>query len=231
MKILVVEDNAVTATLMAGILTRHGYTVVVARNGFEGLRLLGTHPDIRGMITDIMMPESSGLELLRSVRENAAWKNLPIIVTSARDDPETVAQAVSLGCTDYLLKPVRPARLIERVTKVFRQEKTILMGPAEVMNRYSLNLETYREIARNFATQVDQIIAALESWSTRDSTPIPPNFSQIIESAALLGAERLISTLDEALPSDGSPPLNPIQFARLLEDLQLVRKALRSHSG
>ena len=61
MKILVAEDNAVTATLMTGILTRHGYTVVLARNGTEALRLLGSDPGIQGVITDIMMPESGGL--------------------------------------------------------------------------------------------------------------------------------------------------------------------------
>ena len=48
MKILVAEDNAVTATLMTGVLTRHGYAVVLARNGSEALSLLRSDPDIQG---------------------------------------------------------------------------------------------------------------------------------------------------------------------------------------
>ncbi|MGD1101888.1 MAG: response regulator transcription factor [Terriglobia bacterium] len=231
MKILVAEDNAVTATLMTGILTRHGYTVVLARNGSEALRLLGSDPDIQGVITDIMMPESSGLDLLRALREHEAWRNLPTIVTTVRDDRETVAQAVSLGCKEYILKPVRPARLIERVTKVFRQEKVILMSSAEVISRYSLSLETYRRIAKTFATQVDHTIAALQNWPTNDANVPSMDFIPIMESATLLGAERLMAALEEASPSAGSPPLNPLQGARLLAELQLVRKALHSQGS
>ncbi len=65
MKILVAEDNAVTATLMTGILTRAGHSVVLARNGSEALELLRSNSDIQGVITDIMMPEASGLDLLQ----------------------------------------------------------------------------------------------------------------------------------------------------------------------
>jgi CheY-like chemotaxis protein len=226
MKILVVEDNAVTATLMAGILTRHGYTVVLARNGIDALCLLGTHPDIQGVITDIMMPESSGLDLLRVLRENSAWRNLPTIVTTARDDQATVGKAVAFGCKDYILKPVKPARLLERVTKVFGRDKVILMSPPEVINRYSLNLDTYREIAKNLAIQVDQATAALQNWSINKTHCLQVDFIQIMESATLLGAERLTTALEDAFPSSESPPLTPHQGARLLDQLQLVRKAL-----
>ena len=231
MKILVAEDNAVTATLMTGVLTRHGYAVVLARNGSEALSLLRSDPDIQGVITDIMMPESSGLDLLRALREDETWRNLPTIVTTVRDDPETVTQAVSLGCKEYILKPVRPARLIERVTKVFRQERVILMSSEEVIGQYSLSLETYRKIAKNFATQVDDTIAALQPGSTSHSDVPAVEYIPLMESATLLGAERLMAALEEASPSAGFPSLNPIPCAHLLEELQLVRKALSSQSS
>ncbi|MGD0222283.1 MAG: response regulator [Terriglobia bacterium] len=231
MTILVAEDNAVTATLMAGILTRHGYTVILARNGFEALSLLGTHPDIQGVITDLMMPESSGLDLLCAMRENPAWRHLPVIMTTVRDDPQTVAHAVALGSDGYILKPVRPALLIERVMKVFGQERAIMMSTSAVTNRYSLSLETYKKLAKNFATQVDQAIAALQIWSINNANVLQVDFLQIMESATLLGAERLIAALEETFPSVGSPPLTPHQCARLLEELQLVQKALRGQVG
>ncbi|HMD83274.1 MAG TPA: response regulator transcription factor [Terriglobia bacterium] len=226
MKILVAEDNSVTATLMVGVLTRQGYTVVLARNGSEALSLLGSDPDIQGVITDIMMPESSGLDLLRALREHETWRNLPTIVTTVRDDGETVAQAVALGCREYILKPVRPARLIERVTKVFRQENVILMSSSEVISRYSLSLETYRRIAKNFATQVDQAITVLQNWSTNPTNALAVDIIQIMEGATLLGAERLMAALEETFPTAGSSPLNRFQVASLEEELQLVRKAL-----
>ncbi len=70
MKILVAEDNAVTATLMMGVLSRAGHSVVLAPNGSEALELLRSNPDIQGVITDIMMPESSGLDLLQALQEH-----------------------------------------------------------------------------------------------------------------------------------------------------------------
>jgi CheY-like chemotaxis protein len=231
MKILVAEDNAVTATLMMGILTRHGYTVVLARNGSEGLSLLGSDPDIQGVITDIMMPESSGLDLLQALREHETWRNLPTIVTTVRDDPGTVTQAVSLGCKEYILKPIKPARLIERVTRVFRDKKVILMSSEEVIGQYSLSLETYRKIAKNVATQVDDTIVALQNWSTSQANVPSVAFIPLMESATLLGAERLMATLEDASPALGSQPLTPLQGAHLLEELQLVRKALSSQSN
>jgi CheY-like chemotaxis protein len=231
MKILVAEDNAVAATLMTGVLTRHGYTVVLARNGSEALSLLRSHPDIKGVITDIMMPESSGLDLLRALRGHATWKNLPTIVTTVRDDRETVAEAVALGCKEYLLKPVRPARLIERVTKVFRQEKVILMSSAEVISRYSLSPETYRKIAENFAIQVDHTLAALQTWPADNTNVASVDFIAITEGATLLGAECLAATLEESSPAAGSSPLNPFQVAKLEEELQRVRKALSDQNG
>jgi CheY-like chemotaxis protein len=231
MKILVAEDNSVTATLMVGILTRQGYTVVLARNGLEALSLLSSDPDIQGVITDIMMPESSGLDLLRALQAHPTWRNLPTIVSSVRDDGETVAQAVALGCKEYILKPVRPARLIERVTKVFRPEKAVLMSSSEVISRYSLSLETYGRIAKNFALQINQAITLLQSWSINPTHVLPMDFIQMMEGATLLGADRLITALEESAPAPGSSPLNLFQVAKLEEELQLVRKALRTQIG
>ncbi len=226
MKILVAEDNAVTATLMVGVLSRQGYTVVLAHNGSEALNLLASDPGIRGVITDIMMPESSGLDLLRAMRAHETWKNLPTIITTVRDDGETVAQAVALGCKEYVLKPVRPARLIERVTKVFQQEKAVLLSSSEVISRYSLTSEAYRRIAKNFAAQVDQAIEALQKSSINSSAIHRVDFTPIVESTTLLGAERLMAALEEASPTAMSQTLTPLQCTSLLEELQLVRKAL-----
>jgi CheY-like chemotaxis protein len=231
MKILVAEDNAVTATLMTGILTRQGYTVVLAGNGSEALNLLNSDPEIQGVITDIMMPESSGLDLLRALRAHETWKNLPTIVTTVRDDRETVAQAVALGCKEYILKPVRPARLIERVRKVFGQEKVILKTSWEVTNRYSLSTEAYRKIARTFSMQVDEAIEALQYWSNDLSAFRRGDFTPTVESATLLGAERLLAAIEEVSPGPGSLRLTALQCSRLLDELQLVRKALVTRTG
>lgn len=226
MKILVAEDNAVTGTLMKGVPTRHGYTIVLARNSSEALRLLDSDSDIQGVITDIMMPESSGLDLLRALRERESWRSLPAIVITVRDDRETVAEAFALGCKDYLLKPIRPGRLIERVANVFRPEKVILMNSSDVMNQYSLKSEAYRRIAIDFTAQVCRAIAEVENWSPDSPSIHRVDFTPLVESATLLGAERLIGAVEGVATAAGSPTLTPHQRANILEELQLVQKAL-----
>lgn len=232
MKILVAEDNTVTATLMSGVLTRHGYTVVLARNASEAVTLLGSEPDIQGVITDIMMPGSSGLDLLQSLQNHVTWRNLPTIVTSVRDDPATVSHAAALGCRDYILKPVRPARLIERVSKVFPLEKVILGSASDIMSRYSLNLDAYRKILGNFASQVDKSIALLQYALTSSTAIHREDLIPLMESSTLLAAERLLAALEEASLALAVTPLVPAQCAKLVEELRLVQNVLnRRNSG
>ena len=231
MKILVAEDNAVTATLMKGILTRHGYLVVQARNGLEAISALTADPGIQGVITDVMMPESSGLDILRAMRENDSWRELPTIVTTVRDDPGTVAEAVQLGCKGYVLKPVRAAQLIEKVVSIFGQEGAVLADSQEVIRRYSLEVEAYAQIARNFVAQIDQAVARLQSWSS-DHTPVGRDeFTSIVETATLLGAERLLAILDEVSAAGGASKLDLPRRVHLLEEMRQVKQMLRPHAG
>jgi CheY-like chemotaxis protein len=231
MKILVAEDNTVTATLMTGILTRHGYDVVIARNGTEALSLLSSHPDIQGIITDIMMPGSSGLDLLRALQQHETWRSLPTIVTTVRDDPETVSKAASLGCREYILKPIRPARLVARLAKVFPQEKVTLESSDKVMSRYSMSPETYRKIAGGFAAQVEKAIADLQIAVMSPASFRRDDLIPLTESSTLLGAERLLAALEEASCGLVTKPSMPMQFGHLLEELDLVRKALSGRNG
>jgi len=231
MKILVAEDNVVTATLMAGILTRHGYTVALAKNGSEALKVLKSDPEIQGVITDIMMPESGGLELLRALQENEKWKYLPTLVTTVRDDGETVTQAASLGCKDYILKPVRPHRLVERVKRVFGEQKPVLINPQEVITQYSLSPESYRRIVKNFAAQIDCALDELQKWDVSPRGAPRVDFVPIMEGATLLGAERLLEALEDSMSAPQGTLASPFHVAKLEEELRLVRRELPALSG
>jgi len=230
MKILVAEDNAVTATLMKGILIRRGYEVVIARNGSAALRALETDPGIQGVITDVMMPESSGLELLRALQANELWRTLPTIVTTVRDDCETVAEAVRLGCRGYILKPIRPSRLLESVAKIFGRDHPVLMSAPEVMSRYALDAEAYGKISGDFAAQVDEAILVLRDSSSSLPSVNRERFSPIVESATLLGAESLLAEIEGITARCGTPQLTAPQCARILDELLQVRQVLKDRT-
>ncbi len=107
-KILVVDDDRETRMLLYEALNRQGYAVSVAENGAMAFDIFEKNqPDM--VITDINMPEMSGLDLLRRLRDSNG--ELPVIIITAHATVETAVSAMKLGAFDYLLKPV-PAEII-----------------------------------------------------------------------------------------------------------------------
>ncbi len=109
-KILLVEDEPTQRRLLHVQLERHGYTVLEAENGAEGLRLCLDNPDLRLVITDLMMPGMDGFQLIEAIRERE-MRYTYIIVLTALDDKKSIVRALSLGADDYLFKPVFPDEL------------------------------------------------------------------------------------------------------------------------
>ena len=114
-RILVVDDEIGALTLIGIMLERGGFEVLKAQHGKEALDLLGEHgaPDM--FILDVMMPEISGIELCRMLRERDDTKSTPILILSARGDAKSVIQGMEAGATDYILKPIFHHNLVDKV--------------------------------------------------------------------------------------------------------------------
>lgn len=120
-KILVVDDDIVMLKVIEKQLTNSGFTVVSAIGGSEAIEALdGFSPDL--IITDILMPHTSGLELIGIIRSMYGTKT-PILVLSALDEEDTVLEAFNLGAEDFLTKPIKPGELSLRVKKLLRKVK------------------------------------------------------------------------------------------------------------
>ncbi|WP_417551378.1 response regulator [Marinomonas fungiae] len=104
-KVLVVEDSLVCSNIMCNLLRKALIEVVVAKNGVEALRVLEKEPDIKMVISDHYMPEMSGFELVRQLREQPQYQNLTIIGVSAQGDPVMSAKFIKSGANDFLTKP------------------------------------------------------------------------------------------------------------------------------
>ncbi len=112
--ILLVEDDAFLLEVMCNILEAEGYEVHPARNGKQALEIFVTKtPDM--IISDIMMPEMDGYELLQAVRNQPNGVTVPFLFLSARTERADVTLARSLGVDDYLFKPFDPPELITAV--------------------------------------------------------------------------------------------------------------------
>jgi DNA-binding response OmpR family regulator len=114
-KILVAEDEKMMLKAISFKLQKEGYEVVTAEDGRQALDLLQQqHFDV--VVTDIMMPFASGLEIVTSIREKSSA--IKIILLSSLGQEATVVKAFSLGADDYMTKPFSPNELIVRVKKL-----------------------------------------------------------------------------------------------------------------
>lgn len=112
--IVTVDDMIENRLLIKGILGRHGYVVFDVASGLDCLALL-SRVIPRLFLLDIQMPGMSGFELCRRIRENAAYRHVPIAFLTACKTEDEVKEGIAAGGNDFLLKPVREEPLIERV--------------------------------------------------------------------------------------------------------------------
>ncbi|WP_353265749.1 response regulator transcription factor [Gemmatimonas sp.] len=123
--VLVVEDDAKTADLVALYLTHAGYRVSTERSGRQALeRLEGETFDL--LVLDIMLPGVSGLQIAQQVRTTAST---PIIFLTARTMEEDRLQGFSMGADDYVTKPFSPRELVARVEAVLRRSPPVESAP------------------------------------------------------------------------------------------------------
>jgi two-component system response regulator VicR len=118
MKILIAEDEPVMLMAIEAKLKGEGFEVLGTHDGQEAIKALETFsPDL--IITDILMPYTSGLELIGIVRSNAN-KKIPVIVLSGFGQEDTVLEAFQLGADDFITKPFNPIELSVRVRRLLK---------------------------------------------------------------------------------------------------------------
>lgn len=119
MKIIVLaEDNTLLSLLLKFRLEKEGYKLLIAKNGKEAIELIEEHePEL--ILTDIMMPFISGLEVISHVR-NKLYRQTPVIVFSAAGQEEIVLKAFNLGATDFMTKPFSPNELVIRIKRLLK---------------------------------------------------------------------------------------------------------------
>lgn len=113
-RILIVDDDPNTLEILRRWLTREGYTTVSADNGRACLETLGREM-VDVIVLDVMMPGLDGLEVCERLRENNAWRTIPVLLLTAKDDIETRSRGMSLGVSEYLTKPVNKLDLFARI--------------------------------------------------------------------------------------------------------------------
>ncbi len=129
-KVLIVEDEQTQRFFLRKHLVDRGYEVIEAEDGQEALETLQADPEIRLVVTDLMMPRRDGFSLIEEIRK-LQIHYIYILVQTQRSDEATMVKALSLGADDFLIKPIRPVELClrlktgERLLKIEKFEELI----------------------------------------------------------------------------------------------------------
>ena len=119
-RILVVEDDVRNVYALTNILEPRGAIVEIARNGQEALDALAKSAGKPGVsidlvLMDVMMPVMDGLTATRAIRNNPAWKKLPVITLTAKAMPDDQQRCIDAGANDYMAKPLDVEKLLSLV--------------------------------------------------------------------------------------------------------------------
>lgn len=145
--VLVVEDEADVVDLLRYNLGKAGFAVQIARDGLEGLEMARKNrPDV--VILDLMLPGMEGHAVCKSLKKDPQTESLPIVMLTAKGEPEERVKGLELGADDYVTKPFSPRELVLRVQALLRRLRVSA-------NAHALEIDHFRVDKGNFEIQMD----------------------------------------------------------------------------
>jgi DNA-binding response OmpR family regulator len=115
--VLVVDDDPVILKLLEVNFDMEGFAVLIAHDGEEGIEVARRErPDV--IVSDIMMPKTSGIQLVAELKGDPATSDIPILLLSAKAQNADVLTGLDAGADDYITKPFEPLDLVDRVIRL-----------------------------------------------------------------------------------------------------------------
>ena len=141
--ILIVEDEAAIRGMLAIVLEQAGFTPIVAGEVEAAQKILSEElPDL--IVLDWMLPGISGVEWARRLKKDAFYRDLPIILLTARGEEEDKVKGLEIGADDYLTKPFSPKELVARIRAVLRRSGKLHGASQLTLGELTLDTEQHR---------------------------------------------------------------------------------------
>lgn len=233
-RLLVVEDEPSMLTVIREVLESEGFEVYGACNGVEALEILKTSPLPDLIISDVMMPQMDGFELLRRVRRVDAWVNIPFMFLSARTEQGDISAGKSLGADDYIPKPFDYKELLSVVRA--RLARYRAMAHHQTSQITELKRQILMLLNHEFRTPLTLIVAytnMLKDFNERQISR--EELVEFLENVTS-GAQRLRRLVEnfillvELNYSNESDPAFAWRILRIDDPLKLLRDSLESVS-
>lgn len=119
MQILVVDESAADAKLVAQCLEAHGYQVRTSSDGIEALVEIDQNPPAL-VLLEMELPRLAGVDLARAIRSHAQTRRIPMMFLTRRGDPRSMIEGINVGAKSYMTKPFENDDLISKVKKAIR---------------------------------------------------------------------------------------------------------------
>lgn len=113
--ILIVDDSKTVRNLVAFVMKKEGYKVSTAEDGLDGLEKLYGAQGVDLIISDINMPRMDGLTFIRNLREQEAYRDIPVIVLSTEGQENDIQKGLNVGANVYMVKPAQPEKMVRNV--------------------------------------------------------------------------------------------------------------------
>lgn len=124
-RILIVDPKRNNLTVLARRLGDEGYRISTAEGGQAAIATLHRHNDVQLIVAELYMPGISGSELVRLVRSESAWRDIPIVLITGRSAPDGAVQAYAAGADDVVLKPFHFEVLAARIERRLARAKAL----------------------------------------------------------------------------------------------------------
>lgn len=196
MSIVVAEDDVTSARVIELTLKKYGYKYFIAENGKIALDYLERTPQVRLVISDIMMPEMDGMELLAQMKGTRELQNIPIIMCTTKADMDTVKRAVQSGCTDYVVKPINPLQLLRKIERVLEKEPPVIIEYRDLVLKTRVDRFTYAEAIKRFSSELNRKIALVDGRLRKQEVLPPKALDELTDMCLEIGAVRLHQLLD-----------------------------------
>jgi CheY-like chemotaxis protein len=208
MSILIVEDNTISLKTVEMMLQSNGLETLSAKSGVQALEWLESRTDIQLVLTDLMMPDLDGYQLLEAMGRNPSWKEIPAIAMTSLSDADTVRRVVGLGAKGYLVKPLREDALIPKIRQTMRDLPNGVENPLKakfkVLEETGLDNARYESLFDEFQSQLLAAAALFEAGDpTGTDHPAVKAALSLREGASVLAAGSLPILL-EGLRSRGT---------------------------
>ena len=172
--ILLVEDNSDMRDFVQKVLSNRYKKVFTANNGLEGLKVLAAEADsIDLIVSDVMMPEMDGLEMLKQIKSHPDWYKIPVIMLTALAAERDKLSALTIGVDDYLTKPFSVSELLVRAQNLLYNYQQRQQWASEEADSLLDDLET-----KTISNQEDQLDETKKDWIIELSEFIRDSFDK-----------------------------------------------------